>query len=109
MRGHFGGVNNLEMTLASNHLVSCSEDKTIRIWNLSSNQCIRVLKGHANSVRCIRFNTYTGELLSVSADQQNYGDHNVKVWDLDTGKCLKTIQTTYYIHTIELCAGILVD
>ena len=106
LRGHFGGVNSLVLTL-SQHLATSSDDKTIRIWNTSSGQCVRVLKGHGNSVRCLRVNAFTGELFSVSADQQNYGDHSVKVWDTDSGKCLRTLHTTYYIHTIEICSDIL--
>ena len=115
LRGHCGDVNYLEVnttstgySLLSSHeqLISCSDDKTIRVWNLFPNhsyQCLRVLRGHLNAVRLIKLNAYTGELYSVSADQENYCDHKVKVWDLDTGKCLRVIQTSYYIHTLELC------
>ena len=114
LRGHSGGVNSLDLTPNRDQLVSCSDDKTIRVWSVSFHdatngvkyECIRVLKGHHNSVRCIKLNLFTGHLFSVAADQQNFGDHSVKVWDMDTGKCLRTIQTTYYIHTLELCSDI---
>ena len=32
--------------LADGHLVSGSQDKTVRIWNLVSGTCDRVLDGH---------------------------------------------------------------
>ena len=35
-------------------VVSGSSDNTIRLWDIESGQCLRVLEGHEELVRCIR-------------------------------------------------------
>jgi platelet-activating factor acetylhydrolase IB subunit alpha len=62
-----------------------SRDKTIRIWDTQSGQCLRELRGHDNWVRAIVFHPQGKHLLSASDDK------TLRVWDLLTGRCLKTV------------------
>ena len=38
-------------------VVSGSSDNTIRIWDIECGACLRILEGHDELVRCIRFDT----------------------------------------------------
>jgi WD40 repeat protein len=62
-------------------VVSASNDKTLRVWNLDSGSCLQVLKGHSEFVTDIAL---TADDRAVSAS----ADHTLRVWDLDTGACL---------------------
>lgn len=66
-------------------LVSASDDKTLKIWELSSGKCLKTLKGHSNYVFCCNFNPQSNLIVSGSFDE------SVRIWDVRTGKCLKTL------------------
>jgi WD40 repeat protein len=96
LNGHTNSIYALEMTQMTRFLVSCSADETIRLWDLTTGNCVKTLHGHKDNVYTIKLNTY-GQLISGSHDK------TVKIWDLDRGECLKTINVDSLIWMIELC------
>ena len=48
-------------------LVTGSEDKTIKIWNLESGVHIKELKGHSKCVKSVAFNP-DGKILASGSD-----------------------------------------
>ena len=76
------------------------------VWN-QTGRCVATLEGHSNSVRCgVRYFWYLCDLPSlqvdaiavfpdgrrvVSCDGWN-GPGVVKVWNVETGKCLATLK-----------------
>ena len=64
---------------------SASDDKTLKVWELSSGKCLKTLKGHGNYVFCCNFNPQSNLIVSGSFDE------SVRIWDVRTGKCLKTL------------------
>ncbi|KAG0142290.1 hypothetical protein CROQUDRAFT_662725 [Cronartium quercuum f. sp. fusiforme G11] len=62
-----------------------SRDKTIRIWDGTSGQCLKVLVGHDNWIRAIVFHPNGRHLLSASDDK------TIRIWDLRTGRCVKAL------------------
>ncbi|XP_017805845.2 CMT1A duplicated region transcript 1 protein isoform X3 [Papio anubis] len=53
-------------------------------WDLKSGACTRIFSGHQGTITCI--DLCKNRLVSGGKDCQ------VKVWDVDTGKCLKTFR-----------------
>ena len=51
LQGHTDDVNCL--VVHKNILYSGSDDRTIRAWNLDTNECITALQGHTDDVRCL--------------------------------------------------------
>ena len=66
--------------ISSQYLVTGSEDKTLRLWNLSSNQIELILYGHTDSITFIA--KYDNKYI-ISASK----DDTVRFWNLKTGLC----------------------
>jgi len=48
LKGHKSYIFSLILSEDKTSLISCSYDKTIKIWNLSNYTCIKTLEGHAD-------------------------------------------------------------
>ncbi len=81
----------------------------IKLWNLETNVCLRTSIGHEHEVNCLKISSDKSKLLSGSDDR------TVRVWDISTGECLKTIDLNYPVNRLEilsssfLAVGILYD
>ncbi|MED6198291.1 hypothetical protein PIB30_064823 [Stylosanthes scabra] len=53
--GHRGEVLDLSWSKNNNYLLSSSVDKTVRLWQVKSDNCLKVFP-HSNYVTCIQFN-----------------------------------------------------
>nr|UNY85645.1 WD40-containting protein [Zea mays] len=74
-RGHSGDVLNLSWS-NNKHLLSASTDKTVRLWEIGSANCITVFP-HSNFVTCVQFNpTNENQFISGSMDGK------IRVWDI---------------------------
>ena len=67
-------------------IVSGSYDKTIRVWNVDTGECILTLKGHTDGVRSVVFNHDGTKIVSGSYD------NTIRVWNVDTGECILTLK-----------------
>ncbi|GAA5822770.1 hypothetical protein JCM11251_004371 [Rhodosporidiobolus azoricus] len=63
-----------------------SRDKTIKLWDTVSGQCLKTLVGHDNWVRALVFHPSGKFLLSASDDK------TIRTWDLLTGRCIKVLE-----------------
>nr|UNY85608.1 WD40-containting protein [Zea mays] len=74
-RGHSGDVLNLSWS-NNKHLLSASTDKTVRLWEIGSANCITVFP-HSNFVTCVQFNPANeNQFISGSIDGK------IRVWDI---------------------------
>ena len=54
LSGHSSYVNSVCYSPDGKTLASGSNDKTVRIWDVMSGECVHVLNGHSDSVRSVR-------------------------------------------------------
>ena len=53
--GHTSSVEDIQWSPnEATVFASCSSDKSIRIWDLRNRNHIKILKGHADGVRCLK-------------------------------------------------------
>ena len=79
LRRHTAGV--LDVCFDSKHIVSCSKDATVCLWDRHSGTLLRRLTGHRGPVNAVQLR---GNLV-VSAS----GDGIAKLWNLTQGSCIK--------------------
>ena len=72
LQGHTDYVSYL--IVHNNILYSGSSDKTIRAWNLDTNECITALQGHTRFVHCL---TVHNNILYSGSD-----DETIRAWQL---------------------------
>jgi F-box/WD-40 domain protein MET30 len=75
-------------------LMTGSWDRTVRIWNAESGQCVSILRGHTRGVRCLQFDSV--KLITGGMDAK------IKLWNWKTGKCLRTLEG-HRDSVISLC------
>ncbi len=71
--------------LPDGNAISASRDKTLKVWDLKTGQCVMTLKGHAGYVISVAI-LPNGNAISAS------WDNTLKVWDLKTGQCVMTLK-----------------
>lgn len=76
-------------SVPGNFLVSGSRDKTIKVWEMATGQCVMTLVGHDNWVRGVDFHPSGKFIISVSDDK------TIKIWDLQQGRATKTISDAH--------------
>jgi len=65
------------------HIVSSSDDKTVRVWDAELGQAIgEPLQGHSDSVWSVAFSPDGKHIVSGSAD------NTVRVWDAESGQAI---------------------
>jgi WD40 repeat protein len=94
LKGHERGVISLAV-LSDNRIASGSLDKSIRIWDLTTQAVVQVLQGHEAEVTGLALLS-SGALASVSAD------HTVKLWNVETGRMAENLQLDTGLSSIAV-------
>jgi WD40 repeat protein len=84
LEGHTGHTMSIDASDTSNVALSGSSDKYVRLWDLRTGQCVRVMEGHASPVFSVSMDSACKTAVSGS------GDATVKLWDLGSGRCIAT-------------------
>jgi len=82
---HTWVIYGVAITPDGQNMVSCSEDQTIKIWNLETGELEKTLIGHLRKVLSIAITCNGEKIVSCSYDG------SIKFWDLKTGKELYTL------------------
>jgi len=77
--------NRKKSQVSGTYIASGSRDKTIRLWEVATQQCIFVLEGHDNWVRDVIFHPNGKHLISVSDDK------SIRIWELEERRCVKIL------------------
>jgi len=63
-----------------------SNDHTLRLWNVETGQCLRVLEGHADAILSLAWSA--DQRLAISGSS----DNTLRLWDVETGQCLRVLE-----------------
>lgn len=61
-------------------------DKTVRLWNVETGDCLRALEGHESTVYGLSWSADQRRALSGS------DDNTVRLWDVEKGRCLCVLE-----------------
>jgi hypothetical protein len=86
LEGHRRCVKSCAFSPNSKLIVSASDDKTLKVWEVHSGALLRTLGGHSASVNDCAFSP-DGELI-VSASS----DNTLKIWEAHSGELLRTLE-----------------
>jgi WD40 repeat protein len=83
---HMDGVRAVAVTPDGRRIVSGSNDRTLRVWDLESGQVIRTLEGHTRGVRAVAITPDGCRAVSGS------NDRTLRLWDLASGQMLRALE-----------------
>jgi WD40 repeat protein len=92
--GHTGYVRAAIFSQDGRRIVSCGEDKTIKIWNSENGQEIRTITGHTEAISSVAWGPGGRQLASVVGD-------TTRIWDVETGRQIRSITTNDTYNRIK--------
>jgi WD40 repeat protein len=97
LEGHTSYVKAVSITPDGKRAVSVSWDKTLRVWDLASGQCLKTLEGHTSSFKSVNI-TQDGKRAVLGSY-----DSTIRLWDLASGQCLKTLKGhTLLVNSVSI-------
>jgi predicted Zn finger-like uncharacterized protein len=97
--GHTKDVRSVFLSADGRRAISGSWDKTLRLWNVDTGECLQTFSGHTDSVRSVCLTPDGLRALSWSWDK------TLRLWDTDTGECLQTLLGHFnYVNSVFLSA-----
>ena len=85
LKGHTNWVRSIAFSPDGQQIVSGSRDKSVRVWDVSTGDMLKVMKDHRSSVRSVAFSSDGKQIVSGSYDK-------VWVWDVSTGDKFKVLK-----------------
>ncbi len=93
LQGHSRRVYGIAFSPDGQHLITGSEDQTVRLWDIATGECLRVLSGHDRFVLTVAYiagkkvgkKTFPDLIASGSDDQ------TIRIWNAFTGECLQVL------------------
>ncbi|XP_061916829.1 autophagy-related protein 16-1 isoform X2 [Entelurus aequoreus] len=87
LTGSNAGITSIEFDSAGSYLLAASNDFASRIWTLEDYRLRHTLTGHSGKVLAARFLLDNARIVSGSYDR------TLKLWDLRSKVCMKTVFT----------------
>ena len=94
--GHKNGINSIAITPDGKYALSGSQDRTIKLWEVSSGREIKTFIGHSNFILSLAISRDGKFALSGSEDS------TMKLWNISSGREVRTF--TGHTWPIELVA-----
>jgi len=74
--GHTHWVRSAAFSPDATSIVSGSDDRTVRVWDVDTRQQVRMWCQHTDTVRCVRFNSKANVVVTCSEDS------TINIWDV---------------------------
>jgi WD40 repeat protein len=111
-KAHSSHINRIKQSpFNTNYVATCSEDRTVKIWNVSSSfnwTLITTYSQHSSGIDALEW------LDNDTLASAGYSDKTIKLWSPTTGQTKRTIQTNQSVNSltmlntnIHLAAGLL--
>lgn len=94
LEGHTGKILSLHW-LADELLVSSADDDTVRIWDVTTGQCLHTID---NVAPCLGVISTGYHVLTIDADSLPL---DVQLWDALSGRCLRTSSLSGPVNAID--------
>ncbi|KAJ4792448.1 transducin family protein / WD-40 repeat family protein [Rhynchospora pubera] len=95
LKGHTKDITDFDFTSNNQYLASSSMDKTIRVWDVSKGNCIRVVYG-VSSQLCIRFHPVNNNFLLVGNSNKE-----INVINFSTGRVISKLHLDDEITALD--------
>ena len=86
LAGHYRVVTSVAYDSTGKRIVSGAYDKTIRIWDAASTECLAIIKGHEDTVTSVAFDNTGKRIVSGAADD------TIRIWDAASTECLAILK-----------------
>lgn len=98
MVGHSKTITGIAFLPGTSRIITTSLDKSLKIWDLHTGECVKTIVGHKGYVECLAL------LPSLSPTEParvvtGANDLTLKVWNVENGHCLSTLSG----HTDKIC------
>ena len=103
MQGHKNSVLELHWTADGDNLLTCSPDKTLRLWDATTGESVKCMKGHQSFVNA-RSVAPKGKPLCVSG----CGDGTAKLWDFRRKGEVATFADRFQVTAGSACLNVFV-
>jgi COMPASS component SWD3 len=94
LKGHNGAVYQAQFSPSGKLIASCSFDKTVKLWEMSSQPREVATFSHSSSVADVCWSSDSLQLLSGSFDQ------TCKVWGADQSKLLESYEVEGFVQAV---------
>lgn len=99
--GHRDRINCLGFSTNGQFIASGSEDKTIKVWDIKSGNCVKTFEAD-EYITTIAF-SFDGNYIISGATKHNQPGHRphgrIKIWDIKTGDCIQDINCSAHFNS----------
>jgi WD40 repeat protein len=97
LKGHTNLIQGVDITFDGKRAISCSKDKTCKVWDLKTGQSIITLNGHSEDVKAVAITPDGKWAISGSSDK------TCILWNANTGQMIISLER-YFLEPIERIA-----